>query len=96
MLDVIGRNPGQFQVVALTAQNNVERLAAQCKQFDAQIAVIGNEDRLTELASALKNCAARAQPLAGTANGKGKGKGAKRRNQIIRSPPLMSSEAPVM
>ncbi len=36
------------------------------------------------------------QPLAGTANGKGKGKGAKRRNQIIRSPPLMSSEAPVM
>jgi len=64
-LDVISRNPGRFEVVALTAHNNAARLAEQCAQFEARLAVIVNEDRHQELAEALKAHGARAKPLSG-------------------------------
>jgi len=65
-LDVIARNPGCFEIIALTAHNNVERLAEQCEQFDARLAVIGNQARQSELADALKARGARAEPMSGS------------------------------
>jgi 1-deoxy-D-xylulose-5-phosphate reductoisomerase len=64
-LDVIARNPDCFEVVALTAHNNVERLAEQCVQFDARLAVIGNAARQSQLADALEARGARAEPRSG-------------------------------
>ncbi len=40
-LDVIGRHPEHYQVYALTAHSRVEELAAQCRQFQPQVAVVG-------------------------------------------------------
>jgi len=39
-LDVIARNPDLYNVVALTANKNVERLYEQCKQFKPEFAVM--------------------------------------------------------
>lgn len=64
-LDVISRNPGRFEVVALTAHNNAAKLAQQCARFDARLAVIVNQERRRELAEALKAHGARAKPLSG-------------------------------
>ena len=41
-LDVVARHPDRFRVVALTAQRQVERLLAQCRQFDPMVAVVGD------------------------------------------------------
>ncbi len=41
-LDLIARQPEAYKVVALTAQRNVELLAAQARQFNAELAVIGD------------------------------------------------------
>ena len=63
-LDIVRRNPDRFSVIALTAQNNVEALAAYAKEFRAETAVIGNEihyQRLKELLAGTPT-----QVLAGT------------------------------
>ncbi len=64
-LDVIARNPGAFEVIALTANDNTEKLAEQCARFDARIAVIGNPQRLDELTGALRSAGASAEPRCG-------------------------------
>jgi 1-deoxy-D-xylulose-5-phosphate reductoisomerase len=64
-LSVIARNPDRFEVVALTAFNNVDRLAEQCLQFDAGLAVIGNQARHAELADALAARGAKTKALSG-------------------------------
>jgi 1-deoxy-D-xylulose-5-phosphate reductoisomerase len=48
-LDLIGRNPDAFEVVALTAQSNVERLAELARAHRAKLAVIGDQSRFGEL-----------------------------------------------
>ena len=48
-LDLIGRNPDQFEVVALTAQSNVVRLAELARAHRAKLAVIGDQSRFGEL-----------------------------------------------
>ncbi len=48
-LDVVARHPGSFDVVALTAQSNVEKLAELAKLHQARLAVIGDEKRLEDL-----------------------------------------------
>jgi 1-deoxy-D-xylulose-5-phosphate reductoisomerase len=53
-LDLIGRTPDTFEVVALTAQSNVDALAAAAIRHRAKTAVIGDEQhyaRLVELLS---------------------------------------------
>ena len=45
--------PGEVRVVALTGGANVDRLAADARRFDAEIAVTAHEDRLPELRAAL-------------------------------------------
>ncbi len=52
-LDLIRQTPEQYDVVALTAQTNVAVLAAQAREFNADLAVIGDEARLADLRAAL-------------------------------------------
>ena len=42
-LDIISRYPGEFEVEALVAGNNVDLLTRQAKQFNPRVVVIGNE-----------------------------------------------------
>ena len=44
-LDLIGRNPHMFEVVALTANSNVEALAELAVRHRAALAVVGDESR---------------------------------------------------
>ena len=48
-LDLIGRDPGAYRVVALTGGRNVARLAELARLHRAEIAVTANEDCLDEL-----------------------------------------------
>jgi 1-deoxy-D-xylulose-5-phosphate reductoisomerase len=48
-LDLIGRNPDQFEVVALTAQSRVDRLADLARTHRAKFAVIGDSTLFGEL-----------------------------------------------
>jgi 1-deoxy-D-xylulose-5-phosphate reductoisomerase len=48
-LDLVGRSPDGFDVVAVTAQNNAGRLAALAIRHRARLAVIGEEARFCEL-----------------------------------------------
>jgi 1-deoxy-D-xylulose-5-phosphate reductoisomerase len=43
-LDVLARHPDRYRVYALTAQNRMEELAAQCAQFRPEVAVAGNAE----------------------------------------------------
>ncbi|MDO8305992.1 1-deoxy-D-xylulose-5-phosphate reductoisomerase [Herminiimonas sp.] len=48
-LDVIARHPDRYRVHALTAQNRVAELAAQCAQFLPDIAVVGTAESAQKL-----------------------------------------------
>ena len=48
-LDLIGRSPDRFEVVAITALNNAPRLAALAVRHRARLAVIGEDARYGEL-----------------------------------------------
>jgi 1-deoxy-D-xylulose-5-phosphate reductoisomerase len=52
-LDLIGRDPDRFEVVALTANSDVKALAAAAREHKAQIAVIGDDSLFAELKAAL-------------------------------------------
>jgi 1-deoxy-D-xylulose-5-phosphate reductoisomerase len=72
-LDLVERSPEQFEVVALTAQTNVDALAAAVRRTGAKLAVIAEEGHLTALRDKLEGtgCAAAAGPdaLAEAASG---------------------------
>jgi 1-deoxy-D-xylulose-5-phosphate reductoisomerase len=53
-LDVLARHPEQYQVHALSAHSRVEELAAQCRQFRPQRAVVGTPEAAAELARLLQ------------------------------------------
>ncbi len=52
-LDLIERQPEAFEVEALTAHSNVERLAAQARGLGAKVAVIADDSRYGDLKDAL-------------------------------------------
>ena len=52
-IDLITRNPERFEVIALTAQTDVEGLAAAARRVGARRAVIGSEGLYSDLRSAL-------------------------------------------
>ncbi|SFK12789.1 1-deoxy-D-xylulose 5-phosphate reductoisomerase [Nitrosomonas aestuarii] len=52
-LDVVNRHSNLFKVVALTANNNVEKLLAQCRQFQPRFAVMLNPAHAERLAHAI-------------------------------------------
>ena len=58
-LDLINRSPDTYQVVALTAQRNVDLLASQARQSNAGLAVIGDEDLYSDLRDALAGTSVR-------------------------------------
>lgn len=53
-LDVVRHNPGDFEIVALTAGVNVKEMAAQVKEFHPRYAVMKNEEKAEELKQLLQ------------------------------------------
>ena len=62
-LDVIARHPGRFRIIALTANSSVDKLAAQCVQFQPRYAVMADADAADRLALLLKQSAPDVQVL---------------------------------
>ena len=66
-IDLIGRQPDRFDVIALTANTNAELLADQAKRLGAGFAVIADPSRYRALSDALSGtgveCAAGAEAL---------------------------------
>lgn len=54
-LDVIRQHPDKFEVYALTANNQVELLARQAREFMPEMVVIANEEKYPELKESLKD-----------------------------------------
>jgi len=52
-LDLVRRNAGDWKVVALTANSNVEALARAAREFGAEVAVVADERHLEDLRDAL-------------------------------------------
>ncbi len=52
-LDVVARHPGRFEIVALSGQNQIDKLAEQCRQFRPKYAVVLTADKAQELKAAL-------------------------------------------
>jgi 1-deoxy-D-xylulose-5-phosphate reductoisomerase len=52
-LDVVARHPDQYQIVALTANQDVEGLLSQCEKFQPKIAVMADSRCADQLAKGL-------------------------------------------
>ena len=52
-LDVVARHPDKFRVVALTGQNQIDKLAEQCRRFRPRYAVVLEADKAQALEQAL-------------------------------------------
>ena len=48
-LDVVARHPDRYQVIALTANNNIDRLFEQCQRFLPAFAVVLDQDHAESL-----------------------------------------------
>lgn len=66
-LDVIARHPDRYRVHALTAQNRVEELAAQCAQFLPDVAVVGSAESAQKLQLLLRQLGLKTQVEYGAA-----------------------------
>jgi 1-deoxy-D-xylulose-5-phosphate reductoisomerase len=64
-LDVIGRHPDRYRVVALTANNNLDRLFEQCLRFDPVYAVLIDEAQAADLRAGLRGAGRRTEVLSG-------------------------------
>lgn len=64
-LDVVSRHPEKFRVFALAGHRQVDKLAAQCKQFRPEYAVIGDAGHAAELEKKLKQEGINTQVLYG-------------------------------
>ena len=64
-LDVLGRHPEQFRVVALTANRDVQGLFRQCLEFAPEYAVMADPLAAGELEALLKGQGPRVEVLAG-------------------------------
>ena len=53
-LDVIARHPDRFEVVALTANTQVDALLAQCERFRPRVAVMASAPHADELAEKIR------------------------------------------
>ncbi|NIR30644.1 MAG: 1-deoxy-D-xylulose-5-phosphate reductoisomerase [Gammaproteobacteria bacterium] len=65
-LDVIGRNRDRFRVVALTANSDAEQLAAQCREWAPEYAVMADADAAARLHAELAAVDPGIEVLAGT------------------------------
>jgi 1-deoxy-D-xylulose-5-phosphate reductoisomerase len=67
-LDVIARHPAQFEVVALSASTQTDKLLAQCVQFSPQFAVMVSPAHARDLADKCANLGLPTQVLSGAAS----------------------------
>jgi 1-deoxy-D-xylulose-5-phosphate reductoisomerase len=65
-LDVVSRYPGRYRVVALTAHTDIDTLAAQCKKFLPQYAVMADPAAAEQLEQRLRELAPDVRVLAGS------------------------------
>ena len=65
-LDVVFRHPEKFRVFALAGHRQVDKLAAQCKQFRPEYAVVGDAGHAAELEKKLKQEGISTQVLYGS------------------------------
>ena len=56
-LDVVRRHPQRFQIVALCAHRQIDRLYEQCLEFKPHFAVVGDADDASRLAARLADAA---------------------------------------
>lgn len=66
-LDVVARHPDKFQVIALTANRQVDVLLKQCLQFKPLYAVLLDDAAATQLRSLIKDAGLSTQVLHGVA-----------------------------
>lgn len=64
-LDVLARHPDKFRVTALTAHRGVERMAAQCRQWEPRFAVMADPASAEALATELRDAGLTTEVLAG-------------------------------
>ncbi len=64
-LDVIARHPERYQVFALSAHTQVQKLAEQCRQFQPQFAVVANTNLAAQLRIILDQMHSKTQVMAG-------------------------------
>ncbi len=64
-LDVIARHPDKFQLVALTANTQVEKLLAQCRQFQPRYAVMLDSASADTLQSRVRDAGIDTEVLSG-------------------------------
>lgn len=64
-LDVIARHPDRFEAFALTANNNVEKILAQCQRFQPRFAVLLNPESAAQLAHAVRENGLKTEVLSG-------------------------------
>lgn len=67
-LDVIARHPNRYQVYALTAHSNHQRLFELCRQYQPEFAVLLQEAQAKALAGMLKDAGVRTRVLVGEAS----------------------------
>ncbi len=66
-LDVVARHPDRFRITALSAHRDVEALAALCRRFRPELAIIADPDYASELGQRLKADGVDSRVLAGPA-----------------------------
>ena len=54
-LDVVRQHPDRYEVYALTANNSVDKLVEQAREFHPAAVVVANEDRYEELKQKLSD-----------------------------------------
>jgi 1-deoxy-D-xylulose-5-phosphate reductoisomerase len=64
-LDVASRHPDRYKVVALTANNNIDRLFEQCQRFNPRYAVMIDERPAAELRQRLADAGVKTEVLSG-------------------------------
>ncbi|MCY4285802.1 MAG: 1-deoxy-D-xylulose-5-phosphate reductoisomerase [Thiotrichales bacterium] len=64
-LDVVSRNRSRYEIFALTAHSSVDRLAAQCRQWRPQFAVMSDDSAAVRLAAMLSSEEPKTEVLAG-------------------------------
>ncbi len=65
-LDVVARHPDKFHVVALSANNNVEKLLTQCLEVGPSYAVMADETAAQQLQEQLSRAGSATKVLAGS------------------------------
>ncbi len=64
-LDVVARNPGRFEIIALTARSQTDLLFTQCRRFEPRFAVLLDDALASRLQNQLRNAGIGTEVLCG-------------------------------